>query len=63
MVEEQPSREDLFGPAKTIQVRLQLEPADHKDLRKAAAHENLSMASLAKRVILDYLRSLKGKPK
>lgn len=45
-------------PATEVQgkfVRLQLPPAEHKQLRQLAAAEESNMATLARRIVLEYL--------
>ena len=46
---------------KTKPVRVDLSPAVHKELRKAAADEEISMAALARKVVEEYVaRRAKG---
>jgi len=45
---------------KTKPVRVDLDPAVHHALRKAAANENMSMAALARKLISQAMTGRKG---
>ncbi len=45
---------------KTKPVRVDLPPAVHKDLRKAAADQEMSMAALARKLVTEALAGQKG---